>query len=114
MLKQECLEAPLMAIGRPLQAVYHEARQRKDGFMISILEARYGHIVERLLKCWGSPAEFSDLYDDLFFDTRNDHRSGWPADVQAELQFLRSLHELAYDTNAEAAVEEVSDDIKWV
>jgi len=82
--------------------------------MISILEAHYGHIVERLLKCWGSPAEFSDLFDDLFFDTRATHRSGWPDDVLAELQFLQKLHELAYDTNAEAVVEEVADDIKWV
>lgn len=82
--------------------------------MISILEARYGHIVERLLKCWGSPDEFKNLYDDLFFDTRSKHRGGWPADVQAELQFLQKLHELAYDIKAEVAIDEVADDVKWV
>ena len=82
--------------------------------MISILEARYGHVMKRLLKCWGDPAQFSDLYDDLFFDTRVEHRSGWPADVLEELQFLRKLHELAYEADVESPVEEVADDIKWV
>lgn len=81
--------------------------------MISILEARYAHIVERLLKCWGSPAEFSDMFNDLIFDTRSD-RTGWPPDVWEELQFVQRLHKLAYETNAEAGVQEVADDLKWV
>lgn len=82
--------------------------------MLSILEAHYAHVIERLLKAWGSPAEFGALYDDLFFDTRPVHRSGWPEDVQDELQLLRQVHELAYETSVEAVVEEVADDIKWV
>ena len=82
--------------------------------MISILEANYGHIVERLLKAWGSPAEFGALYDDLFFDTRPVYRSGWPEDVQAELQLLRKVHELAYETEAEDCATESVDELKWV
>jgi hypothetical protein len=42
------------------------------------------------------------------------HRSGWPEDVQAELQLLRKVHELAYETDTEVVEEEVDDDIKWV
>ncbi len=82
--------------------------------MLSILEARYVHVIERLLKVWGTPAEFGALFDDMFFDTRSPPRSGWPEDVMVELQFLQKLHELAYETNDEAVVEEVAEDIKWV
>ena len=82
--------------------------------MISTLEARYAHVVERLLKCWGSPVEFGDVFSDLLFDVRANHRTGWPADAWEELQFLENLHKLAYDTETEEAVEEVADDIKWV
>jgi hypothetical protein len=31
-----------------------------------------------------------------------------------ELQLLQNVHELAYETNVAAVVEEVADDIKWV
>ena len=82
--------------------------------MLSILEANYAHVIKRLVKVWGSPAEFGALYDDLYFDTRPVHRSGWPEDVQQELQLLRKVHELAYETSVAAVVEEVADDIKWV
>lgn len=82
--------------------------------MLSILEANYPHVIERLLKVWGSPAEFGELYNSLLFDTRPVHRSGWPEDVQAELQLLWKVHELAYEANIGSVVEEVADDIKWV
>ena len=82
--------------------------------MLSILEAHYAHVIQRLLKVWGSPAEFGELFDDLYFDTRPVHRSGWPEDVQEELQLLRKVHELAYETDAAAVTEEVADDIEWV
>jgi len=82
--------------------------------MLSILEAQYPHVIQRLLKAWGSPADFNALYDDLYFDTRPVHRSGWPDDAHVELQLLRKVHELAYETNAEVVEEEVDDAIKWV
>jgi hypothetical protein len=82
--------------------------------MLSILEAHYAHVIERLLKAWGSPAEFGALYDDLYFDTRPVHRSGWPEDVQEELQLLRKVHELAYETEAEDCATESVDELKWV
>ena len=82
--------------------------------MLSILEAHYAHVIERLLKAWGSPADFGALYDDLYFDTRPVHRSGWPEDVQEELQLLRKVHELAYETEAEDCATESVDELKWV
>jgi hypothetical protein len=82
--------------------------------MISILEARYSHVVERLQMCWGSAAEFNALYDDLFFDTRPVHRSGWPDEARAELQLLQKVHELAYESKTEGRVEDAGDELKWV
>lgn len=83
--------------------------------MISTLEARYPHVVERLLQCWGSPIEFGSVFGDLVFDVRA-NRTGWPADAWEELQFLENLHKLAYESDAEteSAAEEVPDDIKWL
>jgi len=81
--------------------------------MLSILEAHYAHVVDRLLKVWGSPIEFGDVFNDLLFDTRT-NRSGWPADAWEELQFLEKLHKLAYETKTDEVVEQVADDIKWV
>lgn len=82
--------------------------------MISILEAHYGHVVERLQKCWGSAAEFNALYDDLFFDTRPVHRNGWPEEVRAELQLLQKVHELAYESKTEGHATDAVDELKWV
>jgi hypothetical protein len=112
--KQGYLIATLLVVGAPPQADYYEASLTKDELMLSILEAHYAHVIQRLLKAWGSPADFNALYDDLYFDTRPVHRSGWPEDVQAELQLLRKVHELAYETDTEVVEEEVDDDIKWV
>jgi hypothetical protein len=80
--------------------------------MISILESRYGHVVERLLPCWGDTAAFQAVYDDLMFDARG-NRSGWPADAWDELQFLENLHKLAYSSIEEEVVE-TDDAMKWV
>jgi hypothetical protein len=80
--------------------------------MMSILEARYGHVVERLLPCWGDPDGFEALFSDLLFDSRG-NRSGWPADVWEELQFLHKLHKLAYAPEVEVD-EPLDDTIKWV
>lgn len=80
--------------------------------MISILESRYGHILERMLPCWGDPLRFEDLFNDLMFDSRGT-RSGWPADVWEELQFLHKLHKLAY-APPEEKDEPMDDTIKWV
>jgi hypothetical protein len=90
------------------------SQERKEAQMLSILEAHYAHVIERLLKAWGSPADFGALYDDLYFDTRPVHRSGWPEDVQEELQLLRKVHELAYETEAEDCATESVDELKWV
>jgi hypothetical protein len=81
--------------------------------MMSILESRYGHVIERILPSWGDPVAFQSLFDDLMFDKRG-NRSGWPADVWEELQFLAKLHKSAYMPEAEAAIEPIDDTIKWV
>jgi hypothetical protein len=81
--------------------------------MMSILESSYGHVVERLLPCWGDPVAFQVLFDDLMFDARGG-RSGWPTDVWGELQFLERLHKLAYSTLDEEKEEPTDDAIKWV
>lgn len=81
--------------------------------MMSILEARYGHVVERLLACWGDPGGFEDLFNDLMFDARG-NRGGWPADVWEELQFLNKLHKLAYAPAQEVASPVDDDEMKWV
>ncbi len=80
--------------------------------MMPILEERYGHVVARLLQCWGSPSEFEALFNDLMFDARG-NRSGWPADVWEELQFLHKLHKLAYSPPEDKA-EPAGDELKWV
>jgi len=80
--------------------------------MMSILETRYGHVVERMLPCWGDPLGFEDLFSDLMFDSRGT-RSGWPTDVWEELQFLHTIHKLAYPP-AEKQEEPADDDTKWV
>ena len=82
--------------------------------MLSILEEHYAHVIQRLLKVWGSPAEFGVLYDDLYFDTRPVPRSGWPEDVQEELQLLRKVHEQAYELVNESDAKESADELKWV
>ena len=81
--------------------------------MESILETRFHHIVERLLVCWGSPAEFNAMFSDLVFDTRSD-RTGWPLDAWEELQFLQHLHKQAYENKAKDHVEALDDRVKWV
>jgi hypothetical protein len=84
--------------------------------MMSILESRYGHVVERLLRCWGDPRGFEDMFNDLVFDSRG-NRSGWPTDVWLELQFLEGLHKLAYDTRDDEKENEgtpVDEETKWV
>lgn len=80
--------------------------------MISILESRYGHVLERMLPCWGDPIQFEDLFNDLMFDSRGT-RSGWPSDAWEELQFLHKLHKLAYSPPLEKE-EPMDDTIKWV
>jgi hypothetical protein len=81
--------------------------------MVSNLESHFGHIVERMLKCWGQPAEFNAMYNDLVFDTRAD-RSGWPEDVWKEIEFLNALHKRIFEMQEEVVSEPVDDDIKWV
>jgi hypothetical protein len=49
---------------------------------------------------------------DLMFDARGT-RNGWPADIWEELQFLHTLHKLAY-AQPEAEDEPLDDRIKWV
>ena len=85
--------------------------------MISILESRFGHIVERLHAAWGDPVAIQDLFDDLVFDKRG-NRNGWPTDVWEELQFLQKLHKLAYPLVKSKSDDEddepLDDTIKWV
>lgn len=78
----------------------------------SLLEARFDHVVRRLIDCWGDPEYFALVFDDLMYDRRGD-RSGWPFDVFEELQFLRRLHEAAYGvspTRTDVWDEKVPDD----
>jgi len=62
---------------------------------LSLLEARFSHVVKRLIDCWGDPEYFDLVFQDLMYDRRGD-RSGWPFDAFFELQFLRRLHDAAY------------------
>lgn len=80
--------------------------------MVSILESRYGHVLERLVPVWGNPAGVEALFMDLMFDARGT-RAGWPADIWEELQFLHALHKLAYAT-PQVEDEPMDDRIKWV
>jgi hypothetical protein len=58
--KQGYLIATLLVVGAPPQADYYEASLTKDELMLTILEAHYAHVIQRLLKAWGSPADFND------------------------------------------------------
>jgi hypothetical protein len=63
--------------------------------MVSVLEARFPHVIKRLELCWGNPDAFEEMFSDLILDKRGD-RTGWPLDAWAELNFLQSIHRLAY------------------
>lgn len=63
--------------------------------MVSVLEARFPHVIKRLGLCWGDPDAFEEMFADLMLDKRGD-RTGWPMDAWAELNFLQSIHHLAY------------------
>jgi hypothetical protein len=59
------------------------------------LEVGYGHVVDRLLKCWGNVEAFAVVHHDLVFDSRGD-RAGWPAEVWSDLLLLQEIHDEAY------------------
>ena len=80
--------------------------------MISILESRFGHVVDRLVPSWGKPTVFHDLFDNLLFDGRS-NRTGWPGDAWEELQFLNKLHSFAYEA-IEDVKQPVDDGQMWV
>ncbi|NCC27460.1 MAG: hypothetical protein EOM22_04700 [Gammaproteobacteria bacterium] len=63
--------------------------------MLCILEARYPHVIQRIQLCWADPDVFDEMFADLILDKRGD-RTGWPLDAWAELNFLQSIHHLAY------------------
>lgn len=75
---------------------------------ISVLEARFGHVLTRLIPCWGDPSCFHRVFEDLIYDSRGD-RSGWPFDAFMELEFLRQIHDAAYGT--ETGRHDVWDDV---
>jgi hypothetical protein len=62
-----------------------------DPAAFSILEVGYGHVIERLIQCWGDPNEFRHVFEDLVIDSRGD-REGWPPDLWRELLFLQEVH----------------------
>lgn len=80
--------------------------------MLSLLEARYGHIIPGLTQSWGSAEKFERYIGTLFFDSRWD-RKGWPADAWAELQFLHTLHRTAYAEQYPRRYD-TEDEIKWL
>ncbi|NCA69162.1 MAG: hypothetical protein EOM91_03490 [Sphingobacteriia bacterium] len=63
--------------------------------MVSVLEERFPHVLQRLERCWGNPDHFEEVFYDLMIDKRGD-RSGWPFDAWSELNFLQSIHDIAY------------------
>jgi hypothetical protein len=73
-----------------------------DPARFSILEVGYGHVIERLIHCWGDPSEFRHVFEDLIIDSRGD-REGWPPDLWRELLFLQELHHrVEYEQRLEA------------
>lgn len=71
-----------------------------DPHRFSILERGYGHVVERLIECWRSPAAFALVFEDLILDSRGD-REGWPAGLWRELLFLQELrHRVQHEEEA--------------
>ena len=73
-----------------------------DPARFSILEVGYGHVIERLIQCWGDPSEFRHVFEDLIIDSRGD-REGWPPELWRELLFLQELHHrVEYEQQREA------------
>jgi hypothetical protein len=72
-----------------------DRRNRGAKAMLCVLEASFPHVVQRLQLCWGDPEAFDEMFGDLMLDKRGD-RTGWPLDAWAELNFLQSIHHLAY------------------
>lgn len=66
-----------------------------DGSQLSVLEAGFGHVVTRLVQCWGDPEYFHLVFQDLIIDKRG-NRSGWPFDAFMELELLQRVHDEAY------------------
>ncbi len=57
----------------------------------SMLELRYPHIVEGLLKVWNSPEATEHYLNSVLVDDRDD-RKGLPEEVFTELMYLSDLN----------------------
>lgn len=57
--------------------------------------AAFPHLGEKLAFFWGEP-EFGVLMDELQQNWRNEHRTGFPADVLMALEGLASVHDSAF------------------
>lgn len=68
---------------------------RVDPARFPVLEVRYRHVLERIIRHWGDPVGFSALFMDLIIDRRGT-RTGWPPEVWSELVFLQAVHDRAY------------------
>ncbi|MCG6896905.1 MAG: hypothetical protein LJE61_10095 [Thiocapsa sp.] len=67
----------------------------EDADMVSVLETRFPHLIERIEACWGDPDRFEGIFSELLLDKRGG-RSGWPLDAWVELNLLQEVHDAAY------------------
>lgn len=81
--------------------------------MLSVLEEMFPHVIERLDLVWGDPDAFDEMFSDLILDKRGD-RTGWPLDAWAELNFLQSVHHLAYGVAQYRAFQPDPFDPSWI
>ena len=66
----------------------------------SVLESRYPHIMEGVLKTWNDPDATNIFLNSILVDDR-DNRKGLPEEVFAELMFLSDLNWKRTHFNAE-------------
>ncbi|WP_296696305.1 hypothetical protein [Thiocapsa sp. UBA6158] len=81
--------------------------------MLSVLEERFPHVIKRLDRVWGDPHAFDEMFSDLLLDKRGD-RTGWPLDAWAELNFLQSVHHLAYGVAKQRPFQPDPFDPSWI
>lgn len=81
-----------------------DARTALDGSvgndLLSVLEVRYPHIMDGVLKTWNDPDATNVFLNSILVDDR-DSRKGLPEEVFAELMFLSDLNWKRTHFNAE-------------
>ena len=69
--------------------------------MVSVLEERFPHVIQRLVDSWNDPDYFDLVYADLTIDKRGG-RTGWPMEAWLELVFLQEIHERVFSSRKPA------------